>query len=686
MATDAAAATDARDHAIPAWIWLVWIVTLSAGFRYGLSRRMVAPWIMVDELLYSELAKSFGRDGHFAVREVAEHGLGFVYPALIAPAYRFFGSVPDAYSAAKAINSVVMSLAAAPAYLLARRVVSRRLALVVAGLTVAVPSMVYSGTLMTENAFYPLFLFVALALVDMLERPTRGNQILVLGLCALAFATRAQAIALVPAVLTAPILFERRRPDAFGWLYGLTGAAVVLVGGYELARGRSLTSVFGVYRAATDSHYDVATSLRWIVWHVAELDLYVGVAPFAALIVLTVMMRTLWSREQAFVAAALSLSAWLVVEVGVFASVHSGRIEERNMFYLAPLFFVALVLWIEREMPRGRLAAVAAIVSAALVGAIPFASLIGESARSDTLALLPWWSLQDSVLTLDQVASVAVLGAAAVAILFLLVPARWVLALPAVLAGYFALSLWAIETNPHGGVHAASLGALYGGITNPQRDWVDRTVGANANVAFVWSGDNDKRRFTLYENEFFNRSVRRVYDLGAPAWGNLPSTKVSVDRRTGVLVGAGPAQYVLTDDRVRLDGAEVARDAVKGMVLYRVSGPLRLADSITGVNPVDTWSGATATYTRYDCEGGSVTALLQSDGDLFPRGQVVSSAGRSVRVPPDGKATLTVPLRARDGVCTARFDVSPTAIPAVVLHNADTRVLGIHVSRFVFQA
>src|SRR5438093_6561838 len=261
LATDAVTATDTRDRAIPAWIWLVWIVTLSAGFRYGLSRRMVAPWIMVDELLYSELAKSFGEHGHFAVREVTDHGLGFVYPALIAPAYRFFGSVPDAYTAAKAINSVVMSLAAAPAYLLARRVVSRRMSLVAAGLTIAVPSMVYSGTLMTENAFYPLFLFVALALVDMLERPTAANQILVLGLCGLAFATRAQAIALVPAVLTAPILFERRRPDAFGLLYGLAGAGVLLVGAYELLRGRSLTAALGAYRAATDGSYDVGTAL-----------------------------------------------------------------------------------------------------------------------------------------------------------------------------------------------------------------------------------------------------------------------------------------------------------------------------------------------------------------------------------------------------------------------------------------
>ena len=51
-----------------------------------------------------------------------------------------------------------MSLAAVPIYFLARRVLPQRLSLVAAVLSLAIPSMVYTGTLMTENAFYPVFL------------------------------------------------------------------------------------------------------------------------------------------------------------------------------------------------------------------------------------------------------------------------------------------------------------------------------------------------------------------------------------------------------------------------------------------------------------------------------------------------------------------------------------------------
>ncbi len=53
---------------------------------------MVAPWIMIDELVYSELAKSFAAHGQFLLRGVPSHGYGFVYPVVIAPAYRLFAS------------------------------------------------------------------------------------------------------------------------------------------------------------------------------------------------------------------------------------------------------------------------------------------------------------------------------------------------------------------------------------------------------------------------------------------------------------------------------------------------------------------------------------------------------------------------------------------------------------------
>ncbi|MFL6011402.1 MAG: glycosyltransferase family 4 protein, partial [Gaiellaceae bacterium] len=233
---------------IPPWVWLVALVVFSALFRYGLSRRVVAPWIMVDELIYSELAKSFAAHGHLLIRDApATSSYGVVYPVLISPAYRIFSSVPDAYVAAKAINSAVMSLAALPAYLLARRVLSTPSALVAAALAVALPSLLYTGNLMTENAFYPIFLCVALSLTRMLEAPTRLNQLAVLLLCVVAYGTRQQALALFPAVLTAPVLYDPRRLARFRVLFGATAGVALVVVLVEAVRGRTPLALLGAY-------------------------------------------------------------------------------------------------------------------------------------------------------------------------------------------------------------------------------------------------------------------------------------------------------------------------------------------------------------------------------------------------------------------------------------------------------
>ena len=112
-------------RAVPVWAWLTAIVAVSALARFVLALRVEAPWIMVDELIYSELARGLADGDGWSIRGVATNAYGFVYPLLLAPAYALFDSLPQAYAAVKAINSVVISLAALPAYFLARRVLPR---------------------------------------------------------------------------------------------------------------------------------------------------------------------------------------------------------------------------------------------------------------------------------------------------------------------------------------------------------------------------------------------------------------------------------------------------------------------------------------------------------------------------------------------------------------------------------
>jgi hypothetical protein len=671
----ATAAVRARAVSIPAWAWLAAIIVCSAVFRYLLGRRIVAPWIMVDELIYSELAKSLAAHGSFLIRGVPAHGFGFLYPILIAPAFRI-ASVPSAYNVAKAIDTVVMSLAAVPAYFLARRVMRPGLALVVALLTVAVPSMVYTGMLMTENLFYPVFLCCALALVAVLERPTWQRLAVLLMLSFVAFLTRAQAVALVPAILTAPLLLGRARLREFKLLYGAVAVGAALVFAWEVVRGRSPLAVLGAYQVTTNSHYSAGSILRWFVYHLGELDLYVGVAPFAALL----FLLTTRERRSPLIAAFVSMTFWLLLEVAAFASTQSLRIEERNMFFVAPFFFVALCWWIERGLPRPRAAGVCAVIAAGLVGVVPYSGFINGNATSDTLAILPLWTLQDTVTTLDEVGAVVLAVAIGMTLLLLLVPVRYAIAVPMSVLGLYAVALQPIESNPHGGIQHASAGALYGGTSMPDRDWIDAKVGHDGRVGLLFDSDS-MDKFAVWTNEFFNRSVRTVYDLADPSPGALPETKVSVDPATGRIPGVAEP-FVLTSTGVRLDEPRVAFDSVKGLALYRVVRPLGVTGVSTGIYP-DFWAGSRATYTRFRCRDGQ-TLLARVAGDprlIKSDSTVVAAAGASAKtftIPYNHTATLRIPLHAEGARCVVRFRIAPVAQPAGVQPGStDTRILGL---------
>lgn len=686
-----------RARAIPAWGWLAAIVLLSFALRAWLARGMVGPFIMVDELIYSELARSFAAGDGFQVRDVPAGGFSLVYPVLISPAYALFDALPDAYAAVKTVNALLMSLAAVPAYFLARRVVAPPASLLAAVLAVALPSMAYTGTVMTENVFYPLFVTTALALVLVLERPTLGRQALLLGLVALAFATRVQALAFVPAILVAPFLLpllDRRSLRAalspFRLLYGGLAVVAVLVLAAQAARGRSLSDLLGAYAVVGDSSYDPETVARFFLYHLAELDLYLGVLPFAAFILLTALARRRHPELAPFLAAGIAVTTSLLLLVAAFASEFANRIQERNTFVVAPFFLIALLAWVERGTPRPRWLTLGSAAAAALLPlAIPFERFIEAGVISDTLALLPIWDAYGSLL-FDSIDATVLAGGVVAATLFVLVPRRYALVLPLAtlfFVGGVSYNVWKGEYGfPTARVSA---GALFNGIRLGQRDWIDRALPEGATAAFVWTGVTD--RFAVNQNEFFNRKVGPIYYIGGPTPGNLAETEVTIDEETGEIRTAEgervEARYVLTEDAITPDGVLVARDPGIGITLWQVDGPLvATATEVEGLYPNDTWSGREVTWTRERCRGGLLTVGLSSDPNLFDEDQLVTAfvggevAGR-VRIAPVGTAELRVRTVPEDGTCRVVFRVDKTRVPG----GGDDRELGAHFETFGYR-
>jgi hypothetical protein len=684
---------------VPVWVWLAAIVGLSALFRGALVGGIVAPFIIVDEILWSEVARGLADAGEPLVRDTPDPGLGIVYPLVIAPAYLIVDGLVDSYATVKLINAAVMSLAAIPAYFLARRVVGQWLALLAAVLAIAVPSLAYTGTVMTENVFFPLFLVVTLVLVLVLERPTTLRVALLVGLVSLAFATRVQAATFVPAILLAPFVLAvlegsgvreaiRRYRVLFG-AFATLGALALVV---RLVTGKSPQDLLGAYEPVGEADYEAGEVLRYLVYHVAELVLYLLVVPVAATIVLVARARSLDRQLQAFLAATVALTVCVVPVVAAFASVFSHRIEERNMFYVAPLFLIALLAWIARGAPRPWAVSVAAAGACGLVLlAIPFDRFLTTSAISDTLMLLPLWSLQDRIgeeWIATAVFALGILLAAA----FLFVPRRFVLVLPFLVLGLWAVSLRPIWFGAHG-FERFSRGVLFQGIRTTHRDWVDRALPDGATAAFLWTGRTD--RLTVNLNEFFSRGVGPVYYVDAPTPGALPEIRVTIDPRTGAvtLPDGEPVTtpYLLADATFEPVGDAIAFDLGWGIRLWRVSAPLVSATRVDGLYSGDTWSGEKVTYVRRRCAPGHLVVELSSDAALFlePQTVVARSRGKEigrVRLPAGGQAALAVPLAPLPGEdeCRVVFTVTPTAVPSEVTggESEDDRVLGAHFNGF----
>ena len=207
-------------------------------------------------------------------------------------------------------------------------------------------------------------------------------------------------------------------------------------------------------------------------------------------------------------AATLSLFAWCVIVVGTFASRFADRIQERNMFVVAPLFLILVLGWIERGAPRPRATAVVAgAASALLLLAIPFERFVTTSAVSDTLMLLPWWAILEHTGT-SRLGVYALLGGVALAAVFVLVPTRYVLVLPAIVLVYWVVALRPIWFGPYPyGFKQAGAGSAVPG--NPRRR---RATGSTEPFrrARTWpsSGLEHSDRFTVNMNEFFNRRRR----------------------------------------------------------------------------------------------------------------------------------------------------------------------------------
>jgi dolichyl-phosphate-mannose-protein mannosyltransferase len=600
-----------RLWAIP-WMPIA-VLWLALGGALALLTTRVADWyVMTDELLYERLAISVGQL-HSPLPRIHGELIGNVnqlYPLLLAPL--FHGSlVPSGLRDGHVLNAFVMSSAAIPAFLLARKVTNgSRLAYVVAVLTVCLPWIVLSSFLMTEAVAYPAFLWAILALHNAALAPRARNDALLLLAIGVAILARTQ-FAVLLAIVPVALLLDRPSPRRLVSEHRvLAGAyAVLAVVAVILVATGNLSRALGTYSVTAEGNVAPSGMPRSLLEHLAPLGLGMGIVPFvlgvAWLLSSVVQERTRVERAFASITAVAFVA--LLLEVTSYdLRFGAGRLHDRYLFYV---------------VASGALLALAF----AFVPVISYWKFNVDS---------PVAYLNETLLSIGGSESGAqlLLAFVAIAALMLLLAGRRV----AIAVAVFAIVLAPVQTAAAFTRLLTHEGTSGRPITLDQSvvfDWLDRKVGTGGTVTMVpypfLYGDYWENVAYWWNLEFWNESIRRaaVYDsayTGTPE--TFPTTALSFNRTSG-RANVSPSTYVaeaVAETRFDLAGKVIAE--YRGVDLIRAERPWRAQwlafnlyrdgwtiPRVDGTIRVFAAPGQTARERRY------LTVSVRAPNDVAPR-------------------------------------------------------------------
>jgi hypothetical protein len=649
---------------------LVGGIAVVAAARGWLASRIAMPWLFSDELVHSELAKNLADGSLFEIR--GRHvNVTYAYPLVLAPAW-LLSSMGATYAVAKAINVVLVSVAAIPVYVLGRRLVSRVGAAVAAVLAILLPELALTGALMQENLAYPAFLVAVLLLVLCLEEPTTLRQATLVVAVAVAAAARFELLVLAAIVPTAVLLARGGARRLAGVLVPTLGVIVALVA-LEAVRPSRLQDALQTF-PETAAGYSVGGVLRWAVRSLAALDLATGAIPLVALVLLT-LPRAAPRRpaERAFLAVTWASLGWFLVIGGLSGSWEPFGLKERYLFYVQPLLLLALVLWVEVDVARRlRVVLLTAGVLALCVAFLPLRSLLtAPSLPGNALGMEVFRRVGNLVGFDGGLRALLVVAVIALPLAAAALARRRVAALAFValfVAGSAAFAARIADDQAHAVAATASLPA--------DRSWVDAAVGKGTNATLLNTSNfmPETVRGQLFpifapwwETQFWNRSARSVDSLGSPEPLPLAQSSGTLDWATGLVSGVPPASVVLVDPRFEVAGRR--RAATSTLVLYdRVASPPRLVSATEGVFR-DGESSAYAAYDRWErgARAARITIVrpagsnpigvhvragtLRANGSAPAMGHV--TATRDVDL---GSGTITVPVPRAPFRVEVRFD------------------------------
>ena len=491
------------------------------------------------------------------------------------------------------MNALFWALTAVPVYLLARRLVSQWWAVLAAGLTVAIPSSISVATVMTESMAFLAAAWALYATMLALERPTVLRQLVLLAAIGVAFLTRSQLGVLYVGWLVAlglhwwisPAARPRGRADWRRlWPSALPLLAAVAFLAARLAGGTSPRDSLGAYWELWRG-YDPFGVAKWIVYHLADIEIYLAVIPLAvAPIVLTQLVRRGRAGaavDSAFASLFLAANATGLLVVAAFTSTPWGydRLHDRYAFYLLPLWLIVFVVWLADGLPRPLVATATGVVLALVLPAIlPFRQLANE-AGIDTVP--------GRALGLGRGSGRRpgpALGLASPGRVRDRAPARRALPTETCRGSAGRRRVRRVARHERARLGAPDRRAGGRRVRRRARAVVDRRracprTRASRSCTSTATAVPTLTRHALFLTEAFNSTVDRAAYIGESTPDGLPIERVDVGAGGALLLSPDEpllADYVFTQPGIELVGEKVATGTNAELVLWRTDGAVRV--------------------------------------------------------------------------------------------------------------
>jgi hypothetical protein len=624
------------------------IVAVSFLFRTLAGWLRVTPVYFPDEYIYGELGRSIAETGRPLVRGVQAAFPALLQPLLTAPAW-LAGDVEVSYRLIQMIGAATMSLAAIPAFLLARRLgLGRGVALAAAAFAVAIPDLVYASWVVAEPVAYPLALAALAAGTLALVRPSPRAQLAFFGFTVLATFARVQFVVLPVCFLGSLVamgLRERRLRGALreqALLLGLFALPLLAL----VAAGPS--RALGYYRGVLDFELHPLALLRWMGSDATVLAYVSGwvLVPGAIIGLVLGIWRPRSRAELAFASFAPFFVLALLVEAAAYATSGGNRVQERYFFYALPVVVLAFALYGARGWPHRAPHALLAGALVTVSARLPLAGFTAADGTTNSPFLLATGYLERTLGSLSLASLGVAVTAAALSLVAVMVVFRsrhaFAVLFGLALAACLATSAAVVAVNHTNSEDVRS--AIFPGT----KTWVD-DAGLD-DVAFVLSPLGNRGFAT--EQLFWNRSVEELLVLpdASPLDAfHFDQAEIAAD---GSLVVAGrPLERPLLVDgygaTLRFRGARtVARSAVFRLV--RPEGRPRLALYVPG-RYWDGWLALNGSIRVWPEPGeplaGRLTLVFESPSDA-PAAKVQlalpGSARRVISLPSGSRRPVTL--------------------------------------------